>query len=1047
MKRNNLILGSVGVVATAALIAVSPWKSTDSEGTYTKEAFTALTNKSADDARQWLDRRYLDPETGERISNKKLRQIDAAIKQMPKSRAVTFIEQGPDNIGGRTRAIQVDVTDNNIIWAGGVSGGLFKSVNAANTWERVDSYEALCSPNISSMCQFTDGTLFVATGSNDEGWSGDGVWYTQDQGLSWTLVPGTDNFSSGRVTEVVAPENGTTLWLTSPNGLKKWTMGDVALTDVTVQSGGCNALQCSPNGQIFVVAMASNKTYVSVDGGATFTDKSGPSANGLVPNGAGRIEYAISPTADASGNYSIYAVRTNSNLQGMNVSHDSGATWEQFVGSSGTPSNLDIYRNQGTYNSAVTVTPQNSKKILIGGIDVWKWEQTSTGSAPVAGGFEKLSEWFLQPTSSKYVHADNHEFKWDGTRLYIGNDGGIGVSDDPEDEFYPANRGYNVTQFYGIAFDRNGAVLGGSQDNGSLYNDHSLSTWLEFVEVSGGDGFQCEISFYNPNIMFTTSQFGNGLRSTDGGQTVESFIPNPLPGGYDPFGTDGSPNHPFHTKIYMAEHYDLNSEDSVLFIPDANYASGETILVPSAATGDSIEYTLTSPLYYDDTVDYNPALSVTETSIVDEISGQNVFLDLYTWNHVGTSGSGLVPPLVGDTILVDYGNGISDTMVVESLGSYTHYYADNPAGGAYDMGIDSVIYNLAWNNVTVQDPYQSWYFMYVNANGGELWGTRNALRLSAQDEQWGIVAQGIGGGNFNTVDVEFSRDLNNIYISSGGSVVTRLDGLGSVYTSSATFAEDAFYRDSSGTTLAPNATSVTTFNPGGTVEGICVNPADANDVVVLTGFGSNNIKRSLNATGGSPTFTNVGSIPGNPGTYDAIIDREDDQILVVGTSHGVFVTEDGGTTWEDGSIGFCGTPVYEVRQSWRSWDEGNFRPGEIYIGTFGRGIWSTSSYLSTNENISDGNNGTSIEEFDTNLFPYPNPTTASTSLSFELANASDVTIQVYNLSGRLVKSINKKNMSQGSQLVDIEGADLATGTYVVQLFAGKQQSTTKFVKM
>ena len=1047
MKRNNLIIGSVGVIATAALIAVSPWKSTDSEGTYTQESFSSLTKKSANDAKLWMERRYLDPETGERISNKKLQQIDLAISQMEKSRAVTFAEQGPDNIGGRTRAIQVDVANNDVVWAGGVSGGLFKSLNGANTWERVDSYEALCSPFISSMCQFSDGTLFVATGSNDEGWGGDGVWYTQDAGASWTQVPGTSSFSSGRVTEVVAPTNGTTLWMTSPNGLKKWNMGDATLTNVTTGSGGCNALACSPNGQVIVAAIASNKTYVSSDFGATFADKSGPSAGGTVPNGAGRIEYAVSSVTNSSGNYSVYAVRTGSNLQGMNVSHDNGNTWSQFVGSSGTPSNLDIYRNQGGYNSVVSVTPQNPEKILIGGIDIWKWEQTSNN--PPSGGFEKLSEWFLQPTSSKYVHADNHEMKWDGNKLYIGNDGGIGVTFNPEVAFYPANRGYNVTQFYGIAFDKNGAVLGGTQDNGSLYNDHQLSTFLEFTEVSGGDGFQCEISFYNPKIMFTTSQFGSGLRSSDGGQTIESFVPNPLPGGYDPFGTDGSANHPFHTKIFLAEYYDLNSEDSVTYIPDANISTGTTILVPSAASGDSIEYTLTSPLYYDDTLDYDPALSVTETSIVDSITGQNVFLDLYPWSHVGTSGSGMVPPLVGDSIQVTFPTGV-DTMVVEALGSYTHYYSENAASLAiYDMGVDSVLYNIAWNDVTVQDPYQSWYFMFVNANGGELWGTRNALRLSAPDEQWGVVVQGIGGGTFNNVDVEFSKDLNHIYISSGGSTVTRLDSLGSLYTSSATFMEDAFYHEAGVpvATVPPNATSKITFNPGGTVEGLCVNPSDADDVLVVTGFGSNNIKRSVNATGAAPTFSNVGSIPGNPGTYDAIIDRNDDQILVVGTSHGVFVTEDGGTSWEDGSLGFCGTPVYEVRQSWRTWDEGNFRPGEIYIGTFGRGIWSSASYLSTDNDHADGNGGTSIDEFDTNLFPYPNPTSASTSLSFELANTSDVTIQVYNLSGRLVKSINKKNMSQGSQVVDIKGADLATGTYVVKMFAGKQQATTKFVKM
>ena len=60
-----------------------------------------------------------------------------------------------------------------------------------------------------------------------------------------------------------------------------------------------------------------------------------------------------------------------------------------------------------------------------------------------------------------------------------------------------ANRGYNVTQFYGIAFDRDGAVMGGTQDNGTLYNNHTLSTYKEFRQVGGGDGFECEISYFN----------------------------------------------------------------------------------------------------------------------------------------------------------------------------------------------------------------------------------------------------------------------------------------------------------------------------------------------------------------------------------------------------------------------------------------------------------------------------------------------------------------------------------------------------------------------
>jgi hypothetical protein len=203
----------------------------------------------------------------------------------------------------------------------------------------------------------------------------------------------------------------------------------------------------------------------------------------------------------------------------------------------------------------------------------------------------------------------------------------------------------------------------------------------------------------------------------------------------------------------------------------------------------------------------------------------------------------------------------------------------------YDLGIDSIVYYLAWNDVTVQDPYQYWYLTYVNtpgSTGGELWGTRNALRLSVADadQQWGLIVKGIVPGNtstqgnpglYNNIDVEFSRDLNHLYISTGTSNVTRVDGLGSLYASSPTFNDDAFYHKAGvpAVETPPNATLKATLNPGGIVEGIAVNPTNADDVLFLHGFGSIRIKRSAIASSASPTYNNI-TLTGNAGTYDAL---------------------------------------------------------------------------------------------------------------------------------------------------------------------------------
>lgn len=938
---------------------------------------SAMATKGADEALEWMKARYIDVTTGMPVSEEKLQEIRKKVNQLGRSKNIAFTEEGPDNIGGRTRAIQIDRTNVNRVWAGGVSGGLFVSNNKGNTWSRVNEYFAAgANPYISSMTQTPDGVLYVATGSNQEGWGGNGVWYTADFGATWNTIPNTNS-----CTQVVSSNADNFVWLATTGGLKKWKNGDASLTAVPVTTGSCTALEISKDGQLVLCAFGANKTYVSTDAGANFSDRSGTATNNLVPTSAPRIEFAISPIKNSSNHYSLYAVRTNSNLLSMHVSHDDGATWTQFVGASGPPSEFDIYRDQGTYNSIVSVVPTDPEQILIGGIDIWRWKQTVNN--PPSGGFQKISLWSVAPQASIYVHADNHEMKWDqNNRFYAGNDGGVSISNDNGNTWFVANRGYNVTQFYGIAFDRDGAVMGGTQDNGTLYNNHTLSTYQEFRQVGGGDGFECEISYFNPAVMFSTIYYNNISRSGDKGNTWSTFEPL-LPSSYDPPGTDGSAFHPFHTEVFLSEYYDLNSKDSVTYIPTKNYAAGSTIRVPSLSSGDSIVYTSPNALYFDDTLIYNPALTA---------------------------------------------NGIN-------------YGQNAVTGELVEMGTDTMIFNVSWDTLRIADPFQSWFLVYVNANGGELWGTRNALRLSVQNPQWVCVARGIGGGLFNSVDVEFSKDLEHCFISAGNGV-WRVDGLGSVYTSDANFVSKVGYVGTGAQATTPTyttATKITTTN----YEGIAVNPSDADDIVLFAGFNGTN-RRSLNATSATPTYTALPSIiaGSQPACYDGIIDRDDPNIIVVGTSEGVFVTENGGGLWENASAGFEGTPVFEVRQSWRTFEEGNNRPGEIYIGTFGRGIWKTGAYLGVGDNGAV-NSGSSIKD----MITYPNPSSANTTLSFELEKEGDVMVSVYSISGALVKKITKEKLMAGKQELTIDSETLNEGIYIIKMQSGQQSQSVTFVKM
>lgn len=71
---------------------------------------------------------------------------------------------------------------------------------------------------------------------------------------------------------------------------------------------------------------------------------------------------------------------------------------------------------------------------------------------------------------------------------------------------------------------------------------------------------------FNPKVMFGSIYNNDLYRSSDKGQTWNPYSPT-LPASYNPTGTMGAAEHPFHTEIFLAEYYDLNSKDSVTFIP------------------------------------------------------------------------------------------------------------------------------------------------------------------------------------------------------------------------------------------------------------------------------------------------------------------------------------------------------------------------------------------------------------------------------------------------------------------------------------------------
>ena len=90
----------------------------------------------------WETRLLADPATGEIPPNMRAREL-AFARQLPsmadlgRANDYQWTPRGPFNFGGRTRAAAFDVTDNNILIAGSVSGGIYRSTNQGQSWSRV----------------------------------------------------------------------------------------------------------------------------------------------------------------------------------------------------------------------------------------------------------------------------------------------------------------------------------------------------------------------------------------------------------------------------------------------------------------------------------------------------------------------------------------------------------------------------------------------------------------------------------------------------------------------------------------------------------------------------------------------------------------------------------------------------------------------------------------------------------------------------------------------------------------------------------------------
>jgi hypothetical protein len=170
-----------------------------------------------------------------------------------------WIERGPNNVGGRVRAIMFDPNDTTYkrVFAGGVSGGLWvnNDITTNTAWTRVNIPENL-SVSVITYDPINPNIFYLGTGESYVGGdvNGDGVWKSTNAGLTWTKVfggiTGSTTFQSAAKVRVNLPTaliNEYACYPTTAFGLLLTSnlSGDIVLVNdgtVGTSSLGCNGL-------------------------------------------------------------------------------------------------------------------------------------------------------------------------------------------------------------------------------------------------------------------------------------------------------------------------------------------------------------------------------------------------------------------------------------------------------------------------------------------------------------------------------------------------------------------------------------------------------------------------------------------------------------------------------------------------------------------------------------------------------------------------------------------------------------------------------------
>lgn len=1015
--------------------------------------------------------------------------------EQPEARG--WVSVGPNNISGRVRTIVFDKFNDGVMFAGSAGGGLFISVNNGNNWKEIDFSNGECYA-VTAIAQGDDGAIYVGTGegfynnmfaaqsNRKTGAMGNGVYKVTFANSNWaeglgsdeekyayvlenftsTLISGTQPakydlsdefafvndlaFSAGKL--YIATVNGGLKILEGDNLSNATINGNISVnvTDIKINNDGKIAIAFDGDTGFEVAINTSDNSFSSID----FSTKGSEESFGRI-----ELSYAVKNNnmlyalvADSYGYVQgVYKADVNSENPQFGNKMISGSV---FLGYSMDEA-MAIAVNDIEQEYIYIASNDMHRLFDANGTDVFYAEAQTYYTVP------RISGSYVAPGIHSILFKENPQTLEDSVNMYLATDAGIYLFSKDMTQTYswqPINKGLQSAQYYNVAAGPDGSIMGAAQSNAITY----IAT-PSLEEQKSADVIWSPNSLNYTNFDIQTDREGTPydfrIESQTGANVASSAIFRSKPNIRKPFilmrpyngltrtysdGNDyteindqtwhfGNGDRmlmsqqlvlnmdvaPFIAPMAYWESFNADNNDSVeakLVVSDQNNSIGATrvfrgeeqfrlIAGTELRDGDKI-------LVESNSLDYPFFYELTEERFGATEGVLNITLEQDT--------TILVPSPINSRLFVATANGV---FVCNEIMNFSKTF-DNSANGLPWVRIYNVNGGVGDASALYMNPVHT---LAASPDGNSILiavdhlqdGTTDLIRVQGLNAD-SINLSGVGPGKFNasyTDARKFKTDTVGTFNRNISSIAYEANSDVAFITFSGLNANEANIKKISGLNGELSSIQIEDMNLQEQTKPVYTMLLDAFSQKAYLGT-DDGLYSTNNRNASTIEWTKVANVPSVP-VYD----------LYQQTTNLPQITY----------------TTYLNNNATENVFEGTQYVGAVYAATYGKGLFMYRDELQ--EGLEPINVGLEdvVSDAKVQLNLFPNPAANTTILNYSLATSSNVVMNIYDINGRLISSLNKGSQSSGvhSQVIDVRS--MQEGVYMIQLITNNAVSTAKLI--